>query len=242
MFGLIARGAKIKPDPPHHSKYTATRSETLLNEAKEFLLHILFRSSAVEVTIWISISGGEERSRYQMRMDGWSSGPLSHESTKVSLLLSFVQKKGIPNFSLFKVINGQFSSWHLQRDLQSSARSDQDTLGNDASGGTNALHYIMNTVAAQDAERKSSVWAHNPHMSTLFQILTFLCFLTTSESACQTHKLGWFWAQAADLCTVFDWIVLHMHICFKHTQTASFTHKHSHYTVITVSLMLYSPL
>lgn len=86
-----------------------------------------------------------------MRMDGWSSGPLSHESTKVSLLLSFVQKRRIPHFSLFKVINGQFSSWHLQ----SSARSDQDTLGNDASGGTNALHYIMNTVAAQDAERKS---------------------------------------------------------------------------------------
>lgn len=87
-------------------------------------------------------------------MDGWRSSPLSHESTKVFLLLSFVQKR-IPYFSLFEVINVRFSYCHLRRDLQSSARSDQDTLGNDTSGGTNAVHYITNTVAAQDAERKS---------------------------------------------------------------------------------------
>lgn len=90
-----------------------------------------------------------------MMMDGWRSSPLSHESTKVFLLLGFVQKRRVPHFSLFKVINGWFSLCHLQRDLQSSARSDQDTLGNDASIGTNALHYITNTVAVQDAERKS---------------------------------------------------------------------------------------
>lgn len=66
----------------------------------------------------------------------------------------------IPHFSLFKVIYGCFSSWHHRSDLdvhhlQPSARSGQDTLENDTSGGTNTLHSVTNAAAVEDAERKS---------------------------------------------------------------------------------------
>lgn len=58
------------------------------------------------------------------------------------LLLSFVQIRRIPHFSQFRVIYGRFSSWHRRRDLDvhhllPSARSEQDTLETDTSGGTN---------------------------------------------------------------------------------------------------------
>lgn len=50
-------------------------------------------------------------------------------------------------------------------------------------------------------------------------------------------------AQAADLSTIISWIVLHaQHLSQTHTNCFFHTHKHSHYIVITVRLMLYSPL
>lgn len=64
----------------------------------------------------------------------------------------------------------------------------------------------------------------------------------TRVSACQTQRLL-FSAQAADLSAIISWIVLHaQHLSQTHTSCLCHTHKHSHYIVITVRLMLYSPL
>lgn len=51
-----------------------------------------------------------------------------------------------------------------------------------------------------------------------------------------------FSAQAADLSTIISWIVLHaQHLSQTHTNWLFHTHTNSHYIVITVRLMLYSP-
>lgn len=81
--------------------------------------------------------------------------------------------------------------------------------------------------------RVSSPHTHT-HTPAMSQIAAFLCRLCTSASACfglrrqisVPKPCGWCWM---------------LSICFQHTQTASFTHKRSHYAVITASLMLRSP-
>lgn len=98
------------------------------------------------------------------------------------LLLSFVQIRRIPHFSRFRVIYGRFSSWHHRRDLDvhhllPSARSEQDTLENDTSGGTNTFP-LYNECRGRGGcweEKYVTVWAHCPHMSTLSQRGTFFC-------------------------------------------------------------------
>lgn len=63
-----------------------------------------------------------------------------------------------------------------------------------------------------------------------------------SECVPDTETLV-FSAQAADLSTIISWIVLHaQHLSQTHTNCLFHTHKHSHYILITVRLMLYSPL
>lgn len=110
------------------------------------------------------------------------------------LLLSFVQIRRVPHFSLFRVIYGHFSSWHHRRDLDvhhllPSALSDQDTLENDTSGGTNTLHSITNAVAVEDAERKSmSQCELTTHICPPCLGEGLSCVLSTGESARQTQK------------------------------------------------------
>lgn len=183
-------------------------------------------------------------SRYEMRrgwMKWWSVITWEHEigfffSISV-LLLSFVQIRRIPHFSLFRVIYGCFSSWHHRRDLDvhhllPPAHSEQDALENDTSGGTSTFHSITNAV--EDAERKSmSQCELTAHTRPPGLRSGLSCVLSTSERARQTQKHWWFWAQAADLCTIIGWIVLHaQHLlqahtnCLFHTQTQPL---YSHY-------------
>lgn len=129
------------------------------------------------------------------------------------------------------------SSWHDHCDLdmhhlQSSARSDQGTLERYTSSGTKTLQNKYQRCGRRRDEKYVTVWAHLTHMPTMSQIVAFLCFLSTSVNACQTQKHWWFGAQAADLCSVIAWIVLHaQHLLPAHTNCLFQTQTHhcSHY-------------
>lgn len=102
--------------------------------------------------------------------------------------------------------------------LQSSARSDQDTLEMCPSRSTKTSHFRTNTVAVEDAERKS-VSQRERTSHTHAHRVSDSGFLVFSEHECE---------RVSDPETLA--------ILGSHSR-----HKHSHYTLITASLMLHSP-